>query len=471
MLYSKKNCFSLIFLIFNSLINIYNCLDDSSILLIPFKGKSLQKEEEPEDFIEPNWSDDDYPYVPKIQVYNSSTFINQWFYNGMYTLNTIGTRQIESYINIENAKFSIEKCIKNRVYSKSSLNQNGYYKPLNSETYMKKDKTTGNDIFTFIGDLSYKSKIKIGETKGNGLDFYFNEEDNDYILCGNLGLNLNTNLEKTNFISQLKKKNYINRYIWTLKYQTEEDGIIVIGNEPHYYQSNSYFMSQFCKIKAIPNQSPDTAWSLKMDEVRTFDKDKKKIVFNQNKVDFLVDRGLIIGTDEYKNEIDKLIFNDLIEKNICFCETNKFYDEEKGTQDEYYIYYCNKNSFMGNKYTVEKTYYNTFPSLEFYTKEGNMTFTLYKEHLFHEIYSRAYFLVVFKKSNVENNIWKLGEPFLSHFQFTFDQEQKTVGFYNMFLERINNDEYLKNQKELDKKEKISLKLYIIITLLFHFFLY
>jgi hypothetical protein len=202
-----------------------------------------------------------------------------------------------------------------------------------------------------------------------------------------------------------------------------------------------------------------------MDEIRTFDKNKKKVVFNQNKVDFLVDRGLIIGTIEYKKQIDEIIFNELIEKKICFCETNIFYDEEKGSKDEYYIYYCNKNSFMGNKYTVEKTYYNTFPSLEFYTKEGNMTFTLNKDHLFHEIYSRAYFLVVFKKSNIENNIWKLGEPFISHFQFTFDQEQKTVGFYNLDLEKINNDEYIKNKNESNNEEKSNLKMYIIIIII------
>ena len=77
--------------------------------------------------------------------------------------------------------------------------------------------------------------------KGDGLDFYFKEKDNNSPLCGNFGLNLNTNLDKTNLVLQLKKKNYINKYIWTLKYQTEEDGIIVIGTEPHFYQNDYYF--------------------------------------------------------------------------------------------------------------------------------------------------------------------------------------------------------------------------------------
>ena len=452
MLYFEKVHKSLFIFVFFLFISKYLCLEDSSILLIPFKGKSLQKEEDPEDFTEPQWMEgDEYPIFPQRNVYNSSSFITQWFYNGMYTLATIGSKQIESYINIENTKLSIEKCNINRAYSKSTFTpRTSYYKPLSSETFSKTEKKIGNDIFTFIGDFSYKTNINIGETKGNGLDFYFKDNDNDFVLCGNIGLNF-INLDKTNLIFQLKKKNYINKYMWTLKYQTEEDGIIVLGTEPHFYQPNSYLMSQYCKMKAIQNQSPETAWSFKMDEVRTYDKNSNKILLSQNKVDFFIDRGLIIGTDEYKKIIDELIFNDLINLKICFCETNKFHDEEKGTNNEYYIYYCNKNYFMGNKYTIDKTYYNTFPSLEFYSKETQMTFSLNKDHLFHEKYDRAYFLVVFKKSKTENNIWKLGEPFFSHYQFTFDQEQKTVGFYNLNLERIPNSEYLDKLKKQKKK--------------------
>ena len=474
MLCVKKNIISINFIILCSLVSLYLSLNDSSILLIPFKGKSLQKEEDPEDYSEPHWIDDDYPYAPQRNVYNSSTFITQWFYNGMYTLNTIGSKQIESYINLENSKLSIGKCNINRIHSKSIFAQKSYYyRPLNSETFSKIDKKTGNDIFTFVGDFSYKTNIKTGETKGNGLDFYFKEDDNDddEVFCGNIGLNF-IDLDKTNLIFQLKKKNYINKYMWTLKYQTEEDGIIILGTEPHFYQEDSFYMSQYGKMKAIQNQSPETAWSFKMDEVR-IDQNKTIVKLSQNKVDFLIDRGLIIGTDEYKAKIDELIFNELINLDICTCEINKFHDEEKGTDNEYYIYYCKRGSFMGNnKYTVENTYYNSFPSLEFYTKELQMTFSLSKDHLFHEIYDRVYFLVVFRKSETANNIWKLGEPFFSHFQFTFDQEQKTVGFYNPNLERIKNSDYIdqlnkekdrnKNNEENSGNNKNMLLLIIVI---------
>ena len=78
-----------------------------------------------------------------------------------------------------------------------------------------------------------------------------------------------------------------------------------------------------------------------------------------------------------------------------------------------------------------------------------MTFSLNKVHLFH----RVYFLVVFRKSETANNIWKLDEPFFSHFQFTFDQEQKTVGFYNLNLERIKNSVYIDQLNKEEDKNK------------------
>ena len=412
--------------LFFCLLTVSFCLEQSSILLFPFKTKSLQKEEE-EDWVEPYQTQvDEDSWSPPIQpVFNTTEFINKYFYNGLYIMSTINKKTIETYVNMQNSKVSIEKCDKSRIYTPSR--DKGYYKPLNSDTYTKKGNDIGNDVFEVIGDLRYKNIVKIGE-RGNGLDFYFKENDNDQDLCGNFGFNIDTTQDKTNLINQLKKKGYINEYVWTIKYLLEDDGIIV----------------------------------------RVLPKDSSKITLSDTKVDFLPDRGLIIGTDEFKTKIDELIFNNLKNKGICFSEEATFTEREKGTNEVYYVYYCNKDNFIGNKYTLDKTYFNSFPSLEFYVKESNMTFTLRKEHLFHEIYNRAYFLVVFKKAGNANGIWKLGEPFFSHFQFTFDQEKKILGFYNPAMPRMKNDDYLKsiqdeqniNVNNFNNKKKIA----IIITI-------
>lgn len=465
---NSKKKISIPSLLFFHLIAVSFCLEQSSILLFPFKTKSLQKEEE-EDWVEPYQTEEDGEWhIPVQPVFNSSEFINKYFYNGLYILTTINKKSIETYINMENSKLSIEKCDKSRIYTPSR--DKGYYKPLNSDTYTKKGNDIGNDVYEVIGDLHYKTNVKIGE-KGNGLDFYFQESDNDKDLCGNFGFNIDTTLDKTNLINQLKKKGLINEYTWTLKYLLEDDGIIVVGTKPHYYDYNSYLMSQYCELKAIQNQSPETAWSFKMSEVRVIPKDLPKEILSDKKVDFLPDRGLIIGTDEYKEKIDRLVFDNLKRKGVCFSEEATFTGNEKEKNDIYYVYYCNKDNFIGNKYTIEKTYFNSFPSLEFYIKESNMTFTLKKEHLFHEIYNRVYFLVVFKKTGNTYGIWKLGEPFFSHFQFTFDQEKKILGFYNPAMPRIKNDDYLKsiqdeqNKNNNNSSNKKKITIIIIISII------
>ncbi len=449
--------FSIFVLILSSLSTIILCIEESPIILMPFKGKSLQREEDPDaDDYSTHWSTDEYgnPIPPEMETYNATRFLNYWFYNGMYSVVNVGSDTIQAYINMKHSKLSIEKCDVDRIYSKALLNNKYFYKPFESSTYSEKDNKIGNDIFSFYGDMRYRTYKTIGEEKGKGLDFYFTAENDDTALCGNLGFNMNVNSDKTNLIYQLKNRKYIKEYIWTLKYQTEEDGIIVVGTEPHFY--DDYYMSQYVTIKAIQNQSPETAWSFKMDEVSTYDENKNKVVFSQNKVDFLVDRGLIIGTDEYKKKIDELFFDDLIDtKKVCKREVSVFSEAGKNEKDEYYVYYCDRNDFMGNKYSSNTKYYGKFPNLDFYIKEHNYTFILSKEHLFYAMGKIAFFLVVFKKSDTENKIWKFGEPFFSHYQLTFNQDKKTVGFYDYRLEKIKNEDYIKiiEQKKQENNQK------------------
>ena len=444
MLATKSHQLSSILLL--SFLSISFCIEEYSILLLPFNTKSLLKIDDEEDWTEPYQHDDeDWPYNPPSLVFNSSQFINKWFYNGLNVKTSINKNYTESYINMGNSLFSIEKCNMKKVIS--TFRGNLLYRPLNSDTYAKKEENMGNDVFSFVGDLKYKTTIQTGE-KGNGINFYFNEKDNEDDLCANFGFNMDTTSEKTNLITQLKKKNLINKYIWTLTYQTEEDGIIVLGNEPHFYQNDTYLMSQYCEMKAIPNQSPDTAWSFKINEIRIKPLNSDNLILSDKKIDFLPDRGLIIGTDEYKEKIDQLIFDDLISQGICFSEETDFKDDAGGINGIYYVYYCDRKIFAGNQYT-EKTYYKTFPRLEFYIKETNMTFTLTNDNLFYEIYNRSYFLVAFKKSDNKNDIWKLGEPFFVNFQFSFNQEKKLVGFYNPIMPRISNEEYM---KELERNK-------------------
>lgn len=225
-------------------------------------------------------------------------------------------------------------------------------------------------------------------------------------------------------------------------------------------------MSQYSSVYAIPNQSSKTGWSFKFDDIFFYNNNKDKISFSQNKVDFSVDKGIIIGTDEYKKKIDELFFNNLFNKKICYTETRTFKDEENKTEEKYYIYYCSSSQFTGSS---KDSFFNSFPTLNLYFKQINMTFTLDKNDLFIKKFDRIYFLVIFKKSDTENNMWDFGEPFFyktKNNPYIFDQDAKKFGFYNFNLPKIPNDEYMKstNQKDLNNGNSNNALIYIIIIL-------
>ena len=60
--------------------------------------------------------------------------------------------------------------------------------------------------------------------------------------------------------------------------------------------------------------------------------------------------------------------------------------------------------------------------------------------MFEDFDDILYFEIIFEK-NSNNTIWKLGEPFTSLYKFVFNQEQKTIGFYNPLLKKIPNSEF------------------------------
>ena len=91
--------------------------------------------------------------------------------------------------------------------------------------------------------------------------------------------------------------------------------------------------------------------------------------------------------------------------------------------------------------------YTKFNDILLYQKGFEYIFKMRKEILFEEIEDKLYFLIIFY-NNYNNNIWKLGEPFLSEYKFVFNIEQKTIGFYNPLLEKIPNSKY-----DFDKIEK------------------
>ena len=441
--------------------------DDSKIILLQFKTKYLHpSEDEEEDWSEgpgPYEPDEDgeivpTPITPQTYVYNKTVFLNEWFYNGIYTLLSQKNNKIlYSFLTLENAKFSLDECAVEKLRSLNTVKNNvNNYLPKNSGSFQS-NSNGGSDEFSFVGDLRYKTQVS--ET----LDFNLEKNSDEEYYCGNIGFNLNLKNDGTNFVEQLKKKSAFNKYIWTIDYQTNEDGILVFGEEPHYYDSSSYYRSQYRKIYTIPNgkDSSKTSWIMSFSEIYINSKTSKTSLKNEN-AELYIDHGLIIGTDDYKNKIDNLIFNQLINENICHRDIVQLNFDSK---DGYYVYYCNVNSFVGIKgeYSLDSDNpYFSFPELVFYIKDFNKTFTFDKHDLFLQKKTYAFFMVIFKSSG-NNNVWKLGEPFFMKNKVVFDQDDKMIGFYCQNIEAIPNDKYVDETDEYGNPKTRSSFFYVMLV--------
>ena len=121
----------------------------------------------------------------------------------------------------------------------------------------------------------------------------------------------------------------------------------------------------------------------------------------------------------------------------------------EGFGGDYNIIICNKNRL--EDYGIQK-FYLEFPSLNFYFKLINYTFSFNSIELFKESKDIIYFLICKQKNTVDN--WIFGKIFMKKYQFIFNSEMKTMAFY------IDN-----NIKSNQLKINYGIKKMIIIILL------
>ena len=440
-----------------------------NVIYIPFRTKNLRFDYE-----------DNYEYVE--QNYKSITphsFLNRWFYNGLFTFFHIGTpyKSMPTFFDFEDSNFYIGKCNDMKESSSYSMTKERFN---NSKSFTQKDLkdqknnyTLGNEYFEFYDKPDIHSNIYINH-EYDGLNFLY-DDSAKLKICGKIGLNINKNDNpkiNTNFIEQLKKKKIISKYIWTLDYQSLSQGMITIGIEPHFYESKKNFYSQYKTIyidlNNINQKNNQNFWKFNFDAIFVNQTDIYN--FKNTNVELLIDRGIIIGTEEYKNYIEKNYFDKLIIDGICFKESAIL---DSNNRDEYIIFYCDKQKFKGSFADIkkDKPYYK-FNDLFFNHKGFEYDFKLYKDILFEDLDDRLYFQIVFENNN-NNTIWKLGEPFTSLYKFVFNQEQKTIGFYNPLLKKIPNsnfdlDNIKKNNTYINNNDKSNSTMKTILNFIKNF---
>ena len=401
--------------------------------------------------------------------FNSSDVLFNWGNNVIYSNTLIGTPPQNISIIILSQIYATElypyMCdISGSSYKKDKSTSFKIDKIIDSSKNISKI----NETIYFYDDLRKKELKPLYNYSLKYLDIEKPNQDNinEYHenTCINMGLKLSypTYTDKDyNLIEQLKEKykdKSIETYDISLKYNSDLEGEIIIGLEPHYYDPDNYFYSQYRTVAAKSlcyERSND--FSLNFDKTyisyknKTTGKLENDYFYDICCVEIEFDKGNMLGPSEYEKKIKKIFFDELINDKKCFVETVTEKDNS-----QYSVYYCNKDS-------TEKIIKNEFPKLYFEMKQFNEIFELDYKDLFRTKNNKIYFLVYFKKNSYFANYFEIGNIFLKKYFFTFNQETKAIGYYNEKLPGV--------KKKKDKilsfiDNKVLIAIIIILVIIF-----
>ena len=423
-------------ILFIFLISIYNC-----IIVIPFT-EYIRKEPD-------NFTPEDV--------------LNFWGPNIIYSNVSIGTPPQKIIIILHSQNYGINLYQNMCNFTGSSYEKNKsstfYIKEI-LNNYSKNNDSLINETLYFYDNFNLKKQKPF---TGMNIIYSENEEksqkDSYTNTCINVGLQLdlmNHQEYPTNLINQLKKRlQIIETYDFSFKYKSENKGEIVIGVEPHIYDPKKYFGSQWRRAGALEKSGTNGRdWFLNFDKiyypykVKSTGRIINETVGLVKSIRIQFDLGMIVGPNEYKEMIQRHFFNDLIKENKCFVKTIETYKE---------IFYCDKSA--------EDNIKNDFPTLYFEMKQFNKIFELDYTDLFREKNGKIYFLIYFGSYS---NYFTVGKIFLKKYFFTFNQDSKTIGFYNEDLPRGEEYKNKKNNDSIFSSNGYYIIIIILLIIIFGF---
>ena len=378
--------------------------------------------------------------------YNSTNFISDYFYMDFYANIKTGipSKNILALLDTNSHIFKFE----NNYLNRKTLEE------IDDPDHLELKKATlCSETFLLYKDLLMEKTVPVQD-----LQFIIDDNEGKEL---HIRVGLNKPLTKDylgppHIIQSLLDVGMIKDQSWTIKFLSENEGIFVLGEEPHQYQDpekdKRYQRKYYFKCNSLTGNEYYNPLSISAQKVFAHNKKGEEIIINENKGCYLnYNYGFIIGTKEYKEYIDKFFFDKLIELKICSYDFVHYIDKDD-IESRYYSIRCDKDEF--------KEYYEKFPKLNFFVYDYNYNFELTKEDLFVKVNHEYYFLIIFKKSVFDHSdlaFWNLGLPFLKKYEFVHNYEEQNIGFYIPYQEpeEDDDDEKIpeKPPKEAEKKEE------------------
>ena len=381
----------------------------------------------------------------------SHDIANSIFFNLIYVNLSIGTpsQNVPFGLSINSQAFTVY----NKTFNQSK-----------SSTFEGKSNFTNEEDDNEIVSIGINSlDVLTINDKKQKINFILSTElkNMDYPF-GIIGLAIPKNVEPGiyPFFSTLKEGNIINSFTWTLKYFNnislldtlyggEENnkivGELIFGNEPHYYEEDKkrYNKSQLMKVNPISTY--DLSWSVNFNGMYILFHENMNNNYTEKRINvklngrtrLIPDTGYNFIQKEFNYILNKNFFSDYFKQNIC---------STKGINDTFYGYIECNDSFE----------VSLFPDICFEHSEFETTFILtYKDLFVYDKYNNKYIFLMLSDKFTSGMV--LGSAFLKKYQFIFNQDSKTIGYYKSF--NISSDE----QNNDNKDEIIK---YIILGIIF-----
>ena len=271
-----------------------------------------------------------------------------------------------------------------------------------------------SENFYFYTDLECKNKEKF-----EAVNVVYPDEENKLAAC-EIGLQSRHSFSKYQSIMHvLKSKQIINNYIWTMKFNSLNNGVIIIGAAPHEYDSVRYNASELKYVNTF-SDSDKLYWCLyfKYDPASNY-------TLSQNiKVRISPKILGVVATYYYLSAVEELYFKKYYEKKVCEKKIVSF------GNSNYFKIICSKEDFTSRDI-------DQFPSLNLHNIAFNYSFVLNGKELFTEEDDKIEFQILIEIASSKTE-WKLGRIFLLKYQIVFDDDNSLIGFYKPNIKENNN---------------------------------
>ena len=379
--------------------------------------------------------------VYPLKVYNELNQIENFLlFNTTYTTIEMGNppQKINFYFSLEHNKMNITdlNCYKKNLFDVD------YSKSFIVMGYPDEDEAYSNKVFA-LDEISFYDNINLTKIVKNEkffMYYYTNLSIEVNFVCGSIGLGIMK-------YEEYNEEDEIEYYLKFIRSQNNYFSFFNYNGED--YIVNGVFLNR--EFKDLFQGVENISWvnPILKDNYLHWEISMKEIYYNNIHIkdNVIIELNplfeLIIGSNEYKNNILEDYFNFYINNQICLIrEIN-----------EYQIIECDENEFKVKDI-------KEFPNIYLFNADINHIFEMQGEELFIKLNNKYYFGIIFSINDNEGNKWTIGKIFMRKYATIFSPLNRLVGFYII----PNGDESIINEDNEEKgkveQKQIKKRIYI-----------